>query len=99
MSKLVQSWYDRNTLTRAGIVWGTVILLVLVVFWYVNQNVSFTSMDTAHTVNTVHLVIMYLDGAAWAMVLIGLASDFFKKRVKKDDSRVKMADGIWMIKK
>ena len=99
MAKLVQFWQDRGTLLRAGVVWAIVFQLVLVVFWYVNQNVSFATMSSANVVNIIHIVFMYLEGGAVVLAFIGVIADLNGKRKPKNDGGMMMADGRRMIKK
>jgi len=99
MAKLFLFWDNRGKLTRAAIIWVLVFQLVHIVLWYIDQNVRFTSMDSAHTMNLVSLAFTYLEGAAGVMVIIGLIVEFFNKGLRKNDGSVKVAEGIWMVKK
>jgi hypothetical protein len=99
MAKLVLFWYDRSKLTRLGIVWACVLQLVRVVFWYFTQNVSLSTIQTATTVDNIYKGIGFLEALFVLLAIIGVVTETSKKRVKKDDGAVKMADGVWMIKK
>ena|ERR1700722_6349971 len=99
MAKLVQFWNNRNKLFRAGIIWVLLLQLVRIAYWYVIQNVGFATVSAAHTVDTAFLPFFYLQGAAAVLALVGLVTEMLKKGIRKDDGSVKVADGVWLIKK
>ncbi len=98
MAKLVALWYDRSKLTRGSIVWLVVFQLVRVAFWYITQNSSMSSIQTANTVDTIYRGIGFVEILLVVLTIVGIVTESSKKREKKE-APVKMADGVYMIKK
>ena len=98
MAKIVQFWTSRNKMFRTGILWALILQIIRVPFLYINQNIGFDSLQTANYVNIGYKFVCFLEAAAFVWAFFGLIGQQFGK-INRIDPGVKVADGVWMVKK